>query len=79
MTTPESSAIRIDPATGQKRFATRAAQAEEEHPALPVGVAMATLAAMTIYVVLDLEHPRRGLIRLDETDRLLEQLRDSIR
>ena len=39
----------------------------------------ATSIAMTIYVVLDLEHPRRGLIRLDETDRLLEQLRDSIR
>lgn len=39
----------------------------------------ATSIAMTIYVVLDLEHPRRGLIRLDATDRILEQLRDSIR
>jgi hypothetical protein len=39
----------------------------------------ATSIAMTIYVVLDLEHPRRGLIRLDETDRIMEQLRESIR
>ena len=34
---------------------------------------------MTIYVVLDLEHPRRGLIRLDFTDRILDQLRNSMR
>ena len=39
----------------------------------------ATSIALTIYVVLDLEHPRLGLIRLDATDRILEQLRESIR
>jgi hypothetical protein len=33
---------------------------------------------MTLYVVLDLEHPRLGLIRLDATDRILEALRESI-
>lgn len=42
-------------------------------------VLYATSVAMTIYVILDLEHPRLGLIRLDTTDRLLEALRDSIR
>jgi hypothetical protein len=42
-------------------------------------VVYATSIAMTIYVVLDLEHPRRGLIRLDATDRILDQLRESIR
>jgi hypothetical protein len=35
--------------------------------------------ALTLYVILDLEHPRMGLIRLDATDRILEALRDSIR
>jgi hypothetical protein len=39
----------------------------------------ATSIAMTIYVVLDLEHPRRGLIRLEATEKILEQLRESIR
>ena len=39
----------------------------------------AASVAMTIYVVLDLEHPRRGLIRLDVADQLLEDLRESIR
>ena len=38
----------------------------------------ATSIAMTIYVVLDLEHPRRGLIRLDAADRILVELRNSI-
>jgi hypothetical protein len=42
-------------------------------------VLYATSVAMTIYVVLDLEHPRLGVIRLDQTDRILEGLRDSIR
>ena len=42
-------------------------------------VVYATSIALTIYVVLDLEHPRLGLIRLDATDRILEQLRESIR
>jgi hypothetical protein len=42
-------------------------------------VLYATSIALTIYVVLDLEHPRRGLIRLDSTDRIIENLRNSIR
>jgi hypothetical protein len=42
-------------------------------------VLYAASIALTIYIVLDLEHPRRGLIRLDDTDQTIEQLRHSIR
>jgi hypothetical protein len=38
-----------------------------------------TVLAVTIYAVLDLDHPRFGLIRLDAADRALVQLRDSIK
>jgi hypothetical protein len=55
------------------------AMAKRGHRSILHVVLYATSIAMTIYVVLDLEHPRRGLIRLDATDRILEQLRASIR
>ena len=42
-------------------------------------VLYATSIAMTLYVILDLEHPRRGVITLESADRILQQLRDSIR
>lgn len=42
-------------------------------------VLYALVLAITVYVVLDLEYPRFGLIRLDATDNALIQLRDSIR
>jgi hypothetical protein len=35
--------------------------------------------AVTLYAVLDLDYPRSGLIRLDTADKILLQLRDSIR
>jgi hypothetical protein len=35
--------------------------------------------AATLYVVLDLDYPRHGLIRLDTADKLLLKLRDSIK
>ena len=38
----------------------------------------ATVIAVTIYTVLDLEYPRFGLIRLNAADQALLQLRDSI-
>jgi ABC-type glycerol-3-phosphate transport system permease component len=38
----------------------------------------AAVIAATIYTVLDLDHPRIGLIRLDSADRALKNLRDSI-
>lgn len=39
----------------------------------------AGVVAMTIYVVIDLEYPHFGLIRLDTADRALFELRESIR
>lgn len=46
----------------------------------PLHVALYTVAvAVTVYMVLDLDNPRVGLIRLDATEQILEQLRESIR
>ena len=42
-------------------------------------VAYALVLAVTLYVVVDLDHPRSGLIRLDAADQALRSLRDSIR
>lgn len=39
----------------------------------------AGLVAVTLYVALDVEYPRSGVIRLDAADRALYELRDSIR
>jgi hypothetical protein len=41
-------------------------------------IGFAALVALTLYVVLDLENPRSGLIRLDSADQVLYELRDSI-
>jgi hypothetical protein len=38
----------------------------------------AAAVSLTIYAILDLDHPRAGFIRLDGADRILEELRDSI-
>jgi hypothetical protein len=38
----------------------------------------AAAVSLTIYAILDLDHPRAGFIRLDAADRLLKELRDSI-
>lgn len=42
-------------------------------------VLYSAVVAITIYVVLDLDHPRSGLIRLDAADNALVELRNSIR
>ncbi len=42
-------------------------------------VMYALVVSITMYVVLDLEYPRAGLIRLDDIDRALIEVRDSIR
>jgi hypothetical protein len=39
----------------------------------------AGIMAATVYVILDLEFPRRGLIRLDSADRFLIEVRDSMK
>jgi len=35
--------------------------------------------SVTVYVILDLEYPRRGLIRVDDADRALVEVRESMR
>jgi hypothetical protein len=42
-------------------------------------VLFAIIVSMSIYVILDLEYPRLGFIRLDAADDLLRHLRDTIR
>ena len=42
-------------------------------------VLFAIIVSMSIYVILDLEYPRLGIIRLDAADDLLRHLRDTIR
>lgn len=42
-------------------------------------VMYALVVSITMYVVLDIEYPRTGLIRLDEADRALIELRESMR
>lgn len=45
---------------------------------LPV-ITYAAVIAMTIFVILDLEYPRRGLIRVDAADRVLIELKQSMK
>jgi hypothetical protein len=39
----------------------------------------AAVLSVTLYVILDLEYPRRGLVRIDAADELLVQLREDMR
>jgi hypothetical protein len=39
----------------------------------------AAVAAVAVYVILDLEHPRLGLIHVDAFDRALGELRESMK
>jgi hypothetical protein len=41
-------------------------------------VVFSAVIAATIYVILDLEYPRIGLIRLDAADRMLVELWESM-
>ncbi|MBS1713925.1 MAG: DUF4239 domain-containing protein [Armatimonadetes bacterium] len=48
------------------------------HPRLG-GVVFALLVSFTVYVILDLDDPRNGLIRIDHVDRLLFETRESVK
>ena len=39
----------------------------------------AAVVAVTVYIVLDIEYPRMGLIRVDAADQLLIDLQESMR
>jgi hypothetical protein len=41
-------------------------------------IGFAAVFALTVYVILDLEYPRRGLIRVDDLDQVLIDLRASM-
>jgi len=41
-------------------------------------VSFAAIIAATVYVILDLEYPRLGLIRVDAADEVLTELRRSM-
>jgi hypothetical protein len=41
-------------------------------------ISFAATIAITVYVILDLEYPRLGLIRVDAADRVLVELRESM-
>lgn len=38
----------------------------------------ATMMAVAVYVILEIEYPRHGLVRIDATDRVIEQVRASM-
>lgn len=42
-------------------------------------VVFAATMAVTVYVILDIEYPRLGLIRMDAADQILVELRDSMK
>ena len=39
----------------------------------------AAMTAVTVYVILDIEYPRLGLIRVDAADQVLVELRESMK
>lgn len=43
------------------------------------GVAFAAILALTVYVIVDIEYPRLGLIRVSEFDRVLVDVRNAMR
>jgi len=50
------------------------ASAKDERPNWFHNALFAVVIAACIFIILDLEHPRIGFIRLDESDRLMEEL-----
>jgi hypothetical protein len=49
-----------------------------EVPSWPHVIVLALLLSITLYVILDFEYPRLGLIRIDDFDQLLVQVRASM-
>jgi hypothetical protein len=42
-------------------------------------VAFAAIMSLTVYVIIDIEFPRLGLIRIDAADQVLVELRNSMK
>jgi hypothetical protein len=41
-------------------------------------IGFAAVTAITVYVIMDIEYPRLGLIRVDDADHALTKLRESM-
>jgi hypothetical protein len=65
-------------ALGAAFLAGRAMSVTAERPLSHVLV-FAVLMALAVYVILDMEYPRIGLIRVDAADQVLVELRDSMK
>jgi hypothetical protein len=65
-------------ALGAAFLAGRAMSVTAERPLSHVLV-FAVLMALAVYVILDMEYPRVGLIRVDAADQVLVELRDSMK
>ena len=55
------------------------AMSKNRTPSWAHTVSFAAMMALTIYVIVDLEFPRFGLIRIDTADQAFDELRDSLR
>jgi hypothetical protein len=53
--------------------------AGRKHLNLLHSAAFAVVLAVTVYVIIDLEYPRLGLIQMSDSDRALVQLRESMK
>jgi hypothetical protein len=53
-------------------------QADSARPSRLHVAGFALIVALSVFVILDLEYPRRGLIRMDAADRMLVDVRASM-
>ena len=53
--------------------------AARKHLNLLHSAAFAVVLAVTVYVIIDLEYPRLGLFQMSDSDRVLVQLRESMK
>jgi hypothetical protein len=60
-------------------FLAGAATAHATHPGLVQSLAFPVILVVTVYVILDLEYPRAGLIRIDNVDLVLVDVRQSMK
>jgi hypothetical protein len=55
------------------------AMAEGKHRSRVHGITFAAIIALTVYVIIDIEYPRAGLVRVDAFDQVIVDLRKSMK
>ena len=55
------------------------AAAGERGPSLSYHAMLAAVTAFTLYIILDIEYPRHGIVRLDDVNRLLVELGETMK